>query len=849
MTSSPLCYINGKRKFLPQGRAESTLLQYLREIGLTGTKLGCDGMHVVTVEGIGNSRDGLHPIQERLANSHGSQCGFCTPGFVMSMYSLLRSKAGAPSEQDIQENLAGNLCRCTGYRPILDAFRVFAEVPAGAYTEEAIAAHRQGKKDDDNAADQSQPTGYPDNGTIKMDRSKAICPSTGRPSVEPIFPPELRKRSPPELHLPGPYATWHRPLTLERLLMLREQYPEGKIVVGNTEIGIEMKYGRKTYPIFIAATHVAELNSMEVGPEGLTVGAAVTLSRLMRKLKQLVADRPKHETRTFQAMGEQMKYFAGNQIRNTASVGGNICTASPISDLNPIYMSTGSVFNVQGEGTGVRKVAAKNFFLGYRKVDMQPHEVLLNVHIPFTKEHDYIREYKQAHRRDDDIAIANAGMRVRMEMSSQGEWVVAEAEVALGGVAPRTIMAPLTMAGLQGRTWNKDTLHAAINSLAQDVYINSQSPGGMVEFRRAMVASFFFRFFMHVAFELDAALPGSCALFPETYRSGAIAHPHKPLSIGMQYFSKVPGDSVIGQPFRHAAAHVQVTGEAQYTDDIPLPANALHAALVYSDRPHAKLLSIDPSAAYEVEGMEGFFCAKDVPGHDIVPGTIPGTNQMGSVMHDEEVFALDEVKCVGQVIGVVVADTEQHARMAAQRVKIGYEDLPSLISCEDAIKANSYFEGWGHRLDYGDVDACFASGECDQMVEGTARIGGQEHFYLEPHCSIVIPQENSEICIYASTQAPNHHMETVAEVLGIPSHKVVCHVKRIGGGFGGKESRSVFTNAAIAVAAYRTRRPVRLVLDRAEDMQMTGHRHAFFIKYKVRPSPSCASSQPLQCCA
>ena len=109
-------------------------------------------------------------------------------------------------------------------------------------------------------------------------------------------------------------------------------------------------------------------DDVQVGSEGLTVGSAVTLSKLMRKMKQLVAERPKHETKTFQAMGEQMKYFAGNQIRNTASVGGNICTASPISDLNPIYMSTGSVFTVQGEGTGVRTIPAKDFFLGYRCV-------------------------------------------------------------------------------------------------------------------------------------------------------------------------------------------------------------------------------------------------------------------------------------------------------------------------------------------------------------------------------------------------------------------------------------------------------------------------------------------------
>ena len=105
---------------------------------------------------------------------------------------------------------------------------------------------------------------------------------------------------------------------------------------------------------------------MQVGPQGLRVGAAITLTKLMRTMKQLVAERPKHETRTFQAMGEQMKYFAGNQIRNTASVGGNICNASPISDLNPIYMSTGSVFTVQGEGTGVRTIPAKDFFIGYR---------------------------------------------------------------------------------------------------------------------------------------------------------------------------------------------------------------------------------------------------------------------------------------------------------------------------------------------------------------------------------------------------------------------------------------------------------------------------------------------------
>eukprot|EP00775_Hariotina_reticulata_P000680 gene680-978_t len=187
-----VCYVNGKRFALPHGRGEQTLLQFLRENGLTGTKLGCgeggcgactvmvsqwdgskvqhravnaclcplyavEGMHVVTVEGIGSVRGGLHPVQAALANSHGSQCGFCTPGFVMSMYSLLRGVAAegkaAPTEEEIEECLAGNLCRCTGYRPILDAFKAVAAVDV-------------------------------------------------KPSSEPIFPKELKGRTPATLCIP-----------------------------------------------------------------------------------------------------------------------------------------------------------------------------------------------------------------------------------------------------------------------------------------------------------------------------------------------------------------------------------------------------------------------------------------------------------------------------------------------------------------------------------------------------------------------------------------------------------------------------------------------------------------------
>ncbi|BDA44652.1 Xanthine dehydrogenase [Coccomyxa sp. Obi] len=695
METSPVAYINGKKHTLPLGKAEVTLLQYLRGLGLTGTKLGCgeggcgactvmvsswdegkichrsinaclcplyaiEGMHVVTVEGIGNVRDGLHPVQERLARAHGSQCGFCTPGFVMSMYSLLRSKPEAPTETEIEETLAGNLCRCTGYRPILDAFRVFAKGDSAAYTEEAIAASKAAGKTNGRAHTNGSSNGaHPENGHTKsscndghdgcngktngsatttdgksngqsVKTNGRICPSSGlpcdcgaaaavepgaevatdsddklviggskvstRPTTEPIFPSELKTRVPPPLELPGPLATWFRPVDMKGLLAVKAAHPAAKLVVGNSEVGIEMKFKNAGYPILVGTTHVPELNQITVSESCIEVGASVTLTKLGEALKQLVAALPAHQTSTFTAMLEQLKYFAGVQIRNAASVGGNIVTGSPISDLNPIYMAAGAVFTVVGQGTPERQVRAEDFFLGYRKVDLQPHEVLARVAIPFTRLHEYVREFKQAHRRDDDIAIVNAGMRMLLSRALSGEWTVEEVGVAYGGVAPKTIMARRVEAALKGQPLTQATLEKALAAVAEDVNITPNAPGGMVEFRRSLAASFLFRFVVDVALRLRAEAPEAGGWLPAGHESAAVRF-ERPPSRGIQYFSKAGDADVVGQPERHMAADLQVTGEAQYTDDVPLPPNVLHAALVTSTRPHAKILSVDASAA------------------------------------------------------------------------------------------------------------------------------------------------------------------------------------------------------------------------------------------------------------
>uniref|UniRef100_A0A383W3H7 xanthine dehydrogenase n=1 Tax=Tetradesmus obliquus TaxID=3088 RepID=A0A383W3H7_TETOB len=933
--AKPICYVNGKRYSLPLGRGEATLLQWLRESGLTGTKLGCgeggcgactvmlshweggrvqhravnaclcplyaaEGVHVVTVEGIGSVRDGLHPVQAALANSHGSQCGFCTPGFVMSMYSLLRGVAAegreAPSEEEIEECLAGNLCRCTGYRPILDAFKVFAKADAAAYTAEAIAAAR-GMAAAAAAENSSTPAAAASNGTPATDgtaaaaaaaNGKMVCPSSGlpcdcgggvtkaadaagangaaaessssskaadgtccgggccaakangaaaaaaadvKPSSEPIFPKELKGRRPAALRLSGPLCTWYRPTTLEQLLTLKAAHNDLKLVGGNSEVGIELKFKDAGYRHMAAVTHVPELSQIKVTDRGIEVGAGVTLTRLQELLLQQAAKQPPHKTRGFAAAAEQLRWFAGRQIRNTGTLGGNIATASPISDLNPLWMAFGVVFRLASQGRRVREVPASKFFLGYRQVDMAPWELLLSVRIPFTGPTEFAKEFKQAPRRDDDIAIVNAGMRVRLEQrpaaegSEEQAWLVADVGIAYGGVAPKTIMAEKAMAALRGQPWNKATLDAALVALREDVNVAPTAPGGRGEYRNSLAASFLFKFYVHVCLAMEAAHPDSFKpQLPAGYASAAAPY-HRPPVRGVQFHHEVPqatdGSAEVGKDYRHMSADLQVSGQAQYTDDVPLPPNTLHAAFVTSSKPHAKLLKVDAAAALRLPGVVGFYSAKDVP----------GDNMIGPIMHDEEVFATDTVTCVGQVIGVVVAETEPAARRGAKAVKVDYEDLPALISIDDAIAAGSFYEQYGNSLETGDLEAGFAA--ADHVLEGTLKLGGQEHFYLEPNGCIVLPTEDDEYTLISSTQAPTKHQIYVASTLGVPMHKLVCKTKRIGGGFGGKETRSIFIHCAAAVPAYHLRRPVKAILDRDEDMQMTGTRHPFQASYKV----------------
>lgn len=646
------------------------------------------------------------------------------------------------------------------------------------------------------------------------------------PTQEPIFPPELltQKDKPQEkLCFKGERVMWIRPTTLKELLALKAQYPDAKLVVGNTEVGIEMRLKNMLYPVIIAPAWIPEMTFVQYTKEGITFGAACTLSCVEVVLKKAVAELPSYKTELFQAVLEQLRWFAGPQIKNVAALGGNIMTASPISDLNPVFMACGSKLTlVSNEGRRTIRMDEK-FFTGYRKTVLKPKEILLSIEMPYSRKDEYFSAFKQASRREDDIAIVTCGMRVLFQ---EGSNRVQEIKLTYGGMAPTTVLAEKTCRDLISREWNENLLQEACRLLADEMNLSPSAPGGMVEFRRTLTLSFFFKFYLIVLQKLNKPPNGNNnldELVPSKYVSATEVF-HKDPVANVQLFQEVPaGQSVedmVGRPMVHLSAAKQACGEAVYCDDIPCYENERYLTLVTSTKAHAKIISIDTTEAQSVPGFVCFVSATDIPGSNVT-----------GIAHDESVFADNTVTCIGHIIGGVVADTHEHSRRAAKAVKIEYEVLTPIVTMQEAIEKRSFYQS-PKKIEKGDVQKGFE--ESDYVVEGEIYIGGQEHFYLETNCAIAVPKgEDGEMELFVSTQNTTKTQECVASALGVPANRILVRVKRMGGGFGGKESRSTLVSTAVAVAAFKTGHPVRCMLDRDEDMLITGGRHSFLGIYKV----------------
>ncbi|OAP38125.1 aldehyde oxidase [Sinorhizobium glycinis] len=273
---------------------------------------------------------------------------------------------------------------------------------------------------------------------------------------------------------------------------------------------------------------------------------------------------------------------------------------------------------------------------------------------------------------------------------------------------------------------------------------------------------------------------------------------------------------------RHDSAHKHVAGTADYIDDMPEPAGTLHGALGLTDRAHAEIVDMDLSAVAALPGVVSVLTAKDMPhSNDISP----------THLHDEPVLAEGRVQFHGQPAFAVIAETRDIARRAARLAKITYRDLPHMIDVADAMAGGGELVTPPLTLQRGDAEAELK--RAPRRLKGKMRIGGQEHFYLEGHIALAIPGEDDEVTVWVSTQHPSEIQHMVAQVLGVPSNAVTVNVRRMGGGFGGKETQGNQFAALAAVAARKLRRAVKFRPDRDDDMVATGKRHDFLVDYDV----------------
>ncbi|XP_067116672.1 aldehyde oxidase 5 [Osmerus mordax] len=849
--SELILFINGKKITEKNPDPEAVLLSFLRrKVGLTGAKYGCGGggcgactvmvsrydcqqnkvlhdtvnaclqpictLHgaaVVTVEGIGSTKTKLHPVQERIAKAHGSQCGFCTPGMVMSMYTLLRNKP-QPTMEDIREALGGNLCRCTGYRPIIDGFKTFCG------TSECCQNGECGGK----CCLQNGTNGHEDGDICQelfcMDEVLPLDPSQDL-----IFPPELmimeKENGVGPLCFQGERVTLVCPVDLSDLLNLKSEHPDAPLVVGNTTLGPKMLLKGVYHPLVIYSGRISELKSLGWGKNGLNVGAACTLSNLKEELQRVVGEMEMEKTKGFQALLQTLQCLAGKQIRNMATIGGNILSANPKYDLNSILAALECTLLVTSKDGSRKILLNEKLFTDFGKTALRPNEVLLAIDIPYSKPWEFVSAFRQAQRREFAFSIVNSGMKVAIKKDTN---LVESLHIFYGGVGPSLVKVEHTCEQLVGRSWGEELLAEACRLLEDEVDVSPLIHGGKVEYRKTLALSFFFKFYMQVVQDLherDVSVNG----LPLEHVS-ALKPFKNEVPQGHHSFQLVPEcqpiDDPVGRPKEHQASYEQATGEAKYYDDLPPVQGELFVFMVTSTRAHAKLINIDPSEALGMSGVVTFLSARDVPGQ----------NKRLWFNNPEELFAEEKVCCVGQIIGAVVAETREQARRAAQKVQVTYEDiLPVFFTIEDAIQHQSFFDPQ-RKLQRGDVDVAFKT--VDHILEDEIYMGGQEHFYMETQGVIAVPKgENGELDLFVASQHSAYAQEIVGITLGIDSNKITCHVKRLGGAFGGKVMKIANLSAITATAAYKTGRAVRCSLDRGDDMLITSGRHPFLGKYKV----------------
>ncbi|CAG9813286.1 unnamed protein product [Phaedon cochleariae] len=735
--------------------------------------LSCHGWKIHTIDGIGNSLIGLHPIQKLLADNNGTQCGYCSPGMVMNMYALHES--GQQTREQIENSFGGNICRCTGYRPILTAFKKLASDADDIIDIEDLEPCRydECRRRIDKLGDEENIGNY----FIELGSSK-----------------------------------WMKVHSMKDLLEVLEMTETDNymLVGGNTGRGIYRQTWQTVLPeVYIDVTSVKELTDHSMNGNTLVLGGNISLTKMMDVLQET------SNLQNFKYLSEVREHIdvvASVQIRNIGTIAGNLMLKYQHNEFQSDIFLLLETFNATLVIAGVNDKDILCSPSSFLEVDMRK-KVIKNIILSGIDEktHKY-GSYKIMPRSQNAHAIVNAGFLIKLN-NNIVEW----ARIVYGGINGHFIHAKKTEIILKGKNlFNNETMQTAFKSLDQEIQPDDAPPEPTPEFRKKLAISLFYKFILKVC-------PDN--LVSSRNKSGGYMF-HRPVSNGIQEYGTNRDKWPLTEPLPKLEAYGQTSGQAKYVDDlIDLP-NQLYAAFVTANAPaNSRIVSVDASPALKMKGVVRFFDKNDVPGVNTFMPKVAG------LAVQEELFCSGRVQYYHQPIGIIVATDQEIAWNAAEHVKVKYTPPTTkpYLTARDVVKANAK-DKIVHQTT---VVPSGKGNDVKHVIKGEFFIGQQYHYYMEVQCCNVVPTEDDGLDIYPVTQWMDVCQMAAAATLNIPTNKINVNVRRVGGSFGGKITRNTILSTATALAAHKLKAPVRMTMPLEKNMDIIGKRYPFYVEYEV----------------
>nr|QLI62141.1 aldehyde oxidase 10 [Streltzoviella insularis] len=751
--------------------------------------LSCHGWEVITVEGIGNRTQGYHEIQSRLAKFNGTQCGYCTPGWVMNMYSLYKGKNKKLTMSEVENSFASNICRCTGYRPIADAFKSLANDADKELLDKVCDLEDLStlKSCGVNCAKKCT---HKDTKIKCKDKKEKI-------NVDEWYVLESNEKM---VSIDCENHKWYKTYTLEDVFKIISNNDSYKLIAGNTGQGV---YHVTEYPQHVVDIfNVQELKGYLLDVN-LVLGAGMTLTDMMDLFLTLSMENS--DFSYLKEFYDHIDLVAHIPVRNIGTIGGNLylkyVNNEFQSDLFLLFETVGAVLTIAEDyNKNVQKSLPE-----FLKINMKG-KIIRNIMLPPLPLSCSIKTYKIMPRAQNAHAVVNAGFLFQFSHNSH---ILEKATIVYGGISSAFIHAIKTETILVGKDpYTNDTLQLALQTLNEEITPEEVLPEPSVAYRKMLAITLYYKAILVLCPD-DKMNP--------KYRSGGKAM-RRNISKGTQTFDTDKSIWPLNQPVPKLEALVQCSGEATFANDLPKQANELYATFVCADVPAgSKIESFDASEALKMTGVAAFYTAKDIPGSNtFTPKSVP------FMTANEEILCSEVVKFYSQPVGIIVADREKTANKAAKLVKIKYTATTNkpLLTIDDVITSPEKDK----RLVIDKVvEPTDIGNDVKHVVNGDFKMDTQYHYYMETQTCVVKPTEDG-MEVYSSTQWLDLTNVAVAECLNISVNMVNVIVRRVGGGYGGKISRATQIACAAAIVSHLQGKTCRFILPLETNMRIIGKR-------------------------